>query len=128
MLRLSCSARLFRGVSRKAVFSASLSTSPATHKGNGGSENNKIYEFRTYAIRPDKMGEYMKIMEENIQLRTAHSKMLGFWMTDLGGINEVNHLWEYGRDNTIVNSGAKLASSPDPPRFSACNIEKLGVA
>ena len=97
MLRLSCSARLFRGVSRKAVFSASLSTSPATHKGDGGSENKKIYEFRTYAIRPDKMGEYMKIMEENIQLRTAHSKMLGFWMTDLGGINEVNHLWEYGR-------------------------------
>lgn len=57
----------------------------------------KIFEFRTYAIRPDKFGECMKIIENNIHIRTAHSKLVGFWITELGGINEVYHLWEFGK-------------------------------
>ena len=102
MLRLAASLRLFRGVRHRAaaVHSASLSTTAAACRaetiGSNDAENKKIYELRTYAIRPDKFGEYLKLMEENIGLRTAHSKLLGFWITDLGGINEVNHLWEYG--------------------------------
>jgi hypothetical protein len=70
----------------------------------------KIYELRTYAIRPDKFGEYLKVMEENIGLRTAHSKLVGFWITDLGGINEVNHLWEYG----IIHLAHKSYMFPFP--------------
>ena len=100
MFRVAASSlRLFRGVRHH---SASLSTTAAacraetTGTGSNDAENKKIYELRTYAIRPDKFGEYLKLMEENIGLRTAHSKLLGFWITDLGGINEVNHLWEYG--------------------------------
>ena len=96
MLRLSSAARsILRGVPRRTVRTACLSTS-STQGGDGGGKK-KIYEFRTYAIRPDKFGEFTKIMDEYIGLRTAHSKMLGYWVTDLGGINEVNHLWEYGR-------------------------------
>lgn len=99
---VASSSRLFRGVRQRAVHSATLSTTAAAHRAETGSndEDNskKIYELRTYAIRPDKFGEYLKVMEENIGLRTAHSKLLGFWITDLGGINEVNHLWEYGNE------------------------------
>ena len=96
MFRVASSLRLFRGVRQRAVHSASLSTTAAHRAEAGTNDDKKIYELRTYAIRPDKFGEYMKLMEENIGLRTAHSKLVGFWITDLGGINEVNHLWEYG--------------------------------
>ena len=50
-----------------------------------------------YAIRPDKFGECMQIIENNIHIRTAHSKLVGFWITEMGGINEVYHLWEFGK-------------------------------
>ena len=39
----------------------------------------------------------MKIIENNIHIRTAHSKLVGFWITEMGGINEVYHLWEFGK-------------------------------
>ena len=96
MFRVASSLRLVRGVRQRAVHSTSLSTTAARRAEAGSNDNKKIYELRTYAIRPDKFGEYLKLMEENIDLRTAHSKLLGFWITELGGINEVNHLWEYG--------------------------------
>ena len=109
MSRVASTLRLFRGVGiwEKAAHSTSLSTTAAVHRaergGNGDLKtDSKIYELRTYAIRPDKFGEYLKIMEENIDLRTAHSKLIGFWITDLGGINEVNHLWEYGEFHSHV--------------------------
>lgn len=108
MFRVASSLRLFRGVRHRAeaVHSASLSTTAAARRaettGSNDADNKKIYELRTYAIRPDKFGEYLKLMEENIGLRTAHSKLLGFWITELGGMNEVNHLWEYGMMIIII--------------------------
>ena len=35
-------------------------------------------------------------------------KLVGFWSTDLGGINEVNHLWEYGSDVIVCVSILRL--------------------
>lgn len=97
MFRLA-SSKLFRGsgVGLRTTYPASFSASTVSRAQTGEDDNKKIYELRTYAIRPDKFGEYLKIMEDNIHLRTAHSKLIGFWISDLGGINEVNHLWEYG--------------------------------
>ena len=100
MFRLTSSFRLLYGIRQKAAcgFPASVSTT-ALHRAKSTEDNGnkKIYEFRTYAIRPDKFGECMKIIENNIHVRTAHSKLVGFWITDLGGINEVYHLWEFGK-------------------------------
>ena len=38
----------------------------------------------------------MQLTNDNIHLRTAHSKLLGYWTTEYGGLNEVTHLWQYG--------------------------------
>lgn len=93
-------ASLLHGLRQKIAcgLSASLSTA-ALHKAKFTEDdvNRKLFEFRTYAIRPDKFGECMKIIENNIYIRTAHSKLVGFWITELGGINEVHHLWEFGK-------------------------------
>lgn len=104
MFRVASSLRLFRGVRQRTAYSVSLSTTAVCRTEKGDNGDKKIYELRTYAIRPDKFGEYLKLMEENIGLRTAHSKLVGFWITELGAINEVNHLWEYGNGTLIFKS------------------------
>lgn len=71
--------------------SASLSDDGSTQEDKG-----KLFELRTYSIKPDMFGEFMKIMQTGYALRTAHSKLCGYWSTDLGGVNEVVHIWEYG--------------------------------
>ena len=62
----------------------------------------KVYELRTYCIQPASYVEFLKLSCENLHMRTAHSKLIGFWTSELGGLNEVLHLWEYGRD-TLLN-------------------------
>ena len=92
-------ARTFRSISANCTPRAraitaytreSSSTAASTEKG-------KLYELRTYAIQPAKFGEFLKLSAEHFHLRTAHSKLIGYWTTELGGLNEVVHLWEYGR-------------------------------
>ncbi|XP_020909853.1 protein NipSnap homolog 3A [Exaiptasia diaphana] len=58
--------------------------------------SNKIYELRTYDLKPDKFADYLKLIKEKFDIRTAHSKLCGFWTTDIGDkLNQVVHLWEY---------------------------------
>ncbi len=91
---------LLPGASRPSLLSkAFLSTTYsacANNRSQDSSANGKLYELRTYAIKPEKFGEFTKIMQEGYMLRTAHSKLIGYWNTDLGGVNEVVHIWEYG--------------------------------
>ena len=56
-----------------------------------------MYELRTYSIQPAEFGSFIKLTQEQIHLRTSHSKLLGYWTSDLGGLNEVVHIWEYGQ-------------------------------
>ena len=75
----------------------------------------KIYEFRTYAVHPAKMRECMGVMEELLPFREKYSKLNGCWYTELGGLNEVNFLWEFGmfccslaNQTTIASPGWEL--------------------
>ncbi|XP_015927395.1 protein NipSnap homolog 3A [Parasteatoda tepidariorum] len=58
-------------------------------------ESQKIYEIRTYKVRPKYYRDYIKFTEENFYLRIKHSKLFGFWSSELGALNEVIHVWEY---------------------------------
>ena len=40
------------------------------------------------------------LSKEKFHLRTQHSVLLGYWTTELGGLNQVVHLWQYGQSNT----------------------------
>lgn len=60
----------------------------------------KVYEIRTYSIYPKDFKHYIKLTEEHFHVRTKYSKLFGFWNTELGGLNEVVHIWEYdGHDH-----------------------------
>ncbi|KAG8190380.1 hypothetical protein JTE90_022024 [Oedothorax gibbosus] len=58
-------------------------------------EPQKIYEIRTYSVRPKYFKEYVRHTEDHFHLRIRHSKLFGFWTTELGALNQVIHIWEY---------------------------------
>ena len=46
-------------------------------------------------MHPEHYPKYLQLSNELLHLRTAHSKLLGFWLTEIGGQNEAVHIWEY---------------------------------
>lgn len=54
-----------------------------------------IYELRVYKMHPEQFPKYLQLTNEHMHLRTAHSKLAGFWLTEIGGQNEAVHIWEY---------------------------------
>ena len=58
----------------------------------------KIYEMRRYEVKPDKYAEFLQRGREKYEeLMMPHGKLLGYWGSSLGSLNEVYHLWEYGQ-------------------------------
>jgi len=55
----------------------------------------KAYEIRTYTLNPSDYPAFLALTNEKIHMRLKHSKLLGYWITELGGVNEVVHIWEY---------------------------------
>lgn len=89
-LALRCSTRWLGqpGVlSAGAVLIRSFGTQPDT----------KIYEMRRYKIKPDKYTEFIRLAREKYEeVMMPHGKLVGYWATSMGSLNEVHHLWEYG--------------------------------
>lgn len=56
-----------------------------------------IYELRTYGVQPGKLAEYVeKAGALGRPIRgDRYGKLLGYWTTDLGPLNQVVHLWEF---------------------------------
>ncbi|XP_056456369.1 protein NipSnap homolog 3A isoform X1 [Gadus chalcogrammus] len=89
------------GVVQRALFS----TGPQQKLGT-------FYEFRTYFIRPDQNSAFLKLTNEKIHLRTAHSELLGYWSVEYGGLNQVFHIWKY--DSFSQRAGVRAALSQEP--------------
>ena len=63
----------------------------------GGVVNqSKVYELRTYNIWPQCVKDFLSLTSEEFHLRTSQSKLVGYWTCELGGLNHVFHIWEYG--------------------------------
>lgn len=77
------------------VSRAHLSSSPQQ-------KDSTFYEFRTYCIRPELNAAFLKLTNEKIHLRTAHSELIGYWSVEYGGLNQVFHIWRYGESIFIL--------------------------
>ncbi|XP_017293545.1 protein NipSnap homolog 3A isoform X1 [Kryptolebias marmoratus] len=88
---------------------ARLSTGPRQ-------EHRTFYEFRTYSIRPDQNAAFLKLTNEKINLRTAHSELIGYWSVEYGGLNQVFHIWKY--DSYAQRAGVRVALAQDPTWIS----------
>jgi len=72
-------------------------------------DSSKVYELRTYSLKPEHMKEYLTLTAEKFHLRTTHSVLHGYWTVELGGVNQVIHLWEYDSYDHRAGVRAKLA-------------------
>jgi len=58
--------------------------------------NGKLYELRKYVVKPDAFKTYKQLTTDWFHLRTAQSKLVGFWFTELGSkLFQSVHIWEY---------------------------------
>jgi hypothetical protein len=73
----------------------------------------KVYEYRTYTCNPKDFPSFLALTNEKIHMRTAHSTLLGYWVTEIGGQNEVVHLWEY--DDLQHRQNVRTALVQDEP-------------
>lgn len=71
----------------------------------------KLYELRTYSVKPSCMEKYVQLTKNKYHLRKSHSKMIGFWLTNIGGVNEAVHIWEY--DNLSHRASVRAALGAD---------------
>eukprot|EP00090_Calanus_glacialis_P026222 TRINITY_DN41175_c0_g1_i1.p1 TRINITY_DN41175_c0_g1~~TRINITY_DN41175_c0_g1_i1.p1 ORF type:complete len:220 (+),score=42.14 TRINITY_DN41175_c0_g1_i1:3-662(+) len=72
-----------------------------------------IYELRTYNLVPKEVGNFMALSKKKFHLRTGHSVLLGYWTTELGGLNQVVHLWQYDSYAHRAGVRAKLGGDQE---------------
>ncbi|XP_053734693.1 protein NipSnap homolog 3A [Synchiropus splendidus] len=86
---------------------------PRVYSSNGPQQmDGTFYEFRTYRIQPHLNSAFLKLTDEKIHLRTAHSKLLGYWSVEYGGLNQVIHIWKYDSFSQRASVRAALAKDP----------------
>ena len=55
-----------------------------------------LYEMRIYTVQPGKVPELNALFEnEGIPIIKDHSKLVGWWSTEVGPLNQVVHIWAY---------------------------------
>ena len=86
-----------------------------------------IYEERIYTILPGRMVEYMKNYEElglPVQ-RKVLGTLVGFFHTEIGGLNKVVHIWGYDNLDERLEKREILANHPDWPRYLEANVKLI---
>lgn len=79
----------------------------------GQKQSEKIYEFRKYQINPKDVKPFMALSSEWMHVRTGHSKLIGYWVSEVGGgINDMVHIWEY--DSLSHRAKVRQALAGDP--------------
>ncbi|CAN9514566.1 unnamed protein product [Ophioblennius macclurei] len=115
MLKLRCALRPFMLLLRAPAASQNGALPPSRQAGfSSGPQQmqSTFYEFRTYNIRPDQNSAFLRLTNEKIHLRTAHSELLGYWSVEYGGLNQVFHIWKY--DSYFQRAGVRAALAQDP--------------
>ncbi|HEY4202848.1 MAG TPA: NIPSNAP family protein [Devosiaceae bacterium] len=82
-----------------------------------------IVEHRTYIVKHGLMAEYLQRYEKHglhIQLRHL-GPLLGFYVSEVGVLNEVTHLWSYESMADRETRRAKLMADPEWQAFLKTN-------
>ena len=73
-----------------------------------------IYELRTYTTAPGKALHYLELFRTTgLPLVTRHLPMLGYWLSDVGPLNQIVHLWAYDDFNHRMRCRAGLAGETE---------------
>jgi hypothetical protein len=80
-----------------------------------------IYEERIYTIQPGTMAEYLKNYETlglPVQ-KEVLGTLVGFWRTEIGGLNKVVHIWGYDDLDDRLKRRKILSEHPGWPAYLA---------
>lgn len=73
-----------------------------------------FYEMRTYTIKVGKVQEYLKHFEEvGFPVITKYQKLVGWWYTEIGELNQIIHIWEWESLDARAEQRKALYSDPD---------------
>ena len=73
-----------------------------------------IYELRTYTLKQGSVLEVAKnsgTVGRDIR-KDDYGKLEGYWVTEIGPLNQVMHLWSYKDLNERAQLRAELAKNP----------------
>ena len=73
-----------------------------------------IYELRTYTVKPGTVAEMVKASSTvSRDIRgDEYGKLEGYWLTEIGPLNQVMHLWSYRDLDERARLRAELAKNP----------------
>ncbi|MDQ0475357.1 NIPSNAP family protein [Labrys wisconsinensis] len=73
-----------------------------------------IYEMRTYRLRTGTVPAYLKLVEEEgIALQKGHlGRLVGYFVSEIGPLNEIVHVWAYEDLGDREARRAALAADP----------------
>lgn len=79
-----------------------------------------IVEERIYTIQPEKMKEFLALYErEGFPVQTRVLRMLGYFQTEIGVLNQVVHLWAYDSMEDRSRRRAQLQMAPGWKDYAA---------
>lgn len=83
------------------------------------------YELRTYTIKPTRLADWLSLYEkEALAVQQEHlGKLIGFFTTEFGGINQVVHIWGYDSLDDRAARRASMAKDSRWAQFSRSNKE-----
>lgn len=78
-----------------------------------------LYELRTYNFYVGKLAEAVKLYNDEgwPALENYQDKIVGYFTTDVGGLNQLVHLWKFDDDADRRQHWASLLSDPDFMEF-----------
>ena len=88
-----------------------------------------VIDLRIYTIRPRSMPQYLKLFEElALPVARRHfGEPLGYYVTQIGPLNQVVHLWGFESLADLEQRQAAVAGDPEFAKYLAAT-EGLVVA
>ncbi len=72
-----------------------------------------IYEMRTYTLKPGAIPVFLELFEkEALPIIKKRSKLVAWWTTEIGPLNEMIHVWEY--EDAAARESIRSAQNADP--------------
>ncbi|WP_047153882.1 NIPSNAP family protein [Aneurinibacillus tyrosinisolvens] len=73
-----------------------------------------IHEMRTYSVKIGKTQEYLQLFEEiGLAIISKYAKLVGYWYTEIGELNQIIHIWEYESLDLRAERRKALYSDPE---------------
>jgi hypothetical protein len=82
-----------------------------------------IYDHRTYTVAHGKMADYLQRYEAiALPISRRHlGPLVGFWITDIGPLNQVVHIWQYDSLQDREDRRARMYADPEWQEFLKLN-------